>query len=88
MIFSDYETVAKVHGGKGERRERPFTKTPRPFPQETFAGVSTRYLPAGPTAGSSLPGPERPGKGKLSGRLARRLSNAFIFAAMRFGALG
>ena len=40
MIFRDYETVAKVHGGEGERRERPFTETPRPFPQETFAGVS------------------------------------------------
>ena len=38
MIFSDYETVAKVLFGEGGR---PFTKTPRPFPQETFAGFST-----------------------------------------------
>ena len=37
MIFKDYETVAKVLGGEGER---PFTKTPWPFPHETFAGVS------------------------------------------------
>ena len=43
MIFNDYETVAKVLGGEGERRERPFTKTHRPFPQETFAGVSNWY---------------------------------------------
>ena len=40
MIFSDYETVAKVLCGEGERRERPFTKSPRPFHQETFAGVA------------------------------------------------
>jgi len=41
MVFSDYETVAKVHGGKGGR---PFTKTLRPFHEETFAGVSNCHL--------------------------------------------
>jgi hypothetical protein len=37
FMFSDYETVAKVLGGEGER---PFIKTFLPFPQETLAGVS------------------------------------------------
>jgi hypothetical protein len=41
FMFSDYETVAKVLGGEGER---PFTITPRPFPEETFAGDS-RSIP-------------------------------------------
>ena len=39
MIFSDCETVAKVLYGEGGRA---ISKTPRPFPQETFAEVSTK----------------------------------------------